>query len=532
MNRISRRKALKLGAIASGSFLLPVALHRLSYAKDGGTSKVAISSQNALSFKDGSSPKVKPFTLRFRTPPVLKPVHSDETNKIDYYEIDIRKAQVEILPGLKTEIWGYNGIIPGPTIIQRKVWYEDLQKYRQSVVRFTNNTGDLPTSVHLHGMASLPQYDGYAEDLTPPGYYKDYYYPNNRAATLWYHDHAIHATAHNVYMGLAATYLVVDEYEDSLNLPKGDYDVPLMIQDKQFAPDGSLIFDDNGQKGVMGDVILVNGVPWPRMEVANRKYRFRVLNGSVARSYKLALSTGDEFTMIGSDGGLMSTPVKVKNFRIGMAERYEFVIDFSKYPIGTQIVLQNLGLPNNKDYDSTRQIMRFDVVRRETDTSTIPSTLRYVQPIPASSAVRTRKFTYERSNGLWQINGKIWDENRVDANPKLDDVEIWELRNEAGGWFHPIHLHLIDCQMLDRNGKPPFAYERGWKDVFYVGENETVRVIGKFSPNTGKYMTHCHNTVHEDHDMMTQFEVGQSTPNNDPMSARAKPLPAPPLFRT
>ena len=513
MKKISRREALKLGALAGGSFLLPIALERRSYAKDGG------------------SPRVKPFTLPFRTPPVLKPVHSNEIDKIDYYEIVMRKAQVEILPGLKTEIWGYNGITPGPTIIQRKVWYEDLQRYRQSVVRFINDSVDTPTSVHLHGMASLPQYDGYAEDLTPPGYYKDYYYPNNRAATLWYHDHAIHNTARNVYMGLAGTYLVVDELEESLNLPKGEYDVPLVIQDKQFAPDGSLIFDDHGQKSQMGDVILVNGVPWPRMEVANRKYRFRVLNGSASRSYKLALSKGD-FTMIGTDAGLMSGPVTVKNFRLGMAERYEFVIDFSKYPIGTQIVLQNLGLPNNIDYDGTQQIMRFDVVRQEADNSNLPNKLRYVQPIPESSAVRTRKFTYQRTNGLWQINGNIWDENRVDAKPQLDDIEIWELRNGAGGWFHPIHLHLIDCQMLDRNGKPPFPYERGWKDVFYVGENETVRVIGKFGPNTGKYMSHCHNTVHEDHDMMNQFEVGTTTKENDPMSVRAKPLPAAPLFST
>lgn len=513
MKRISRREALKLGLLASGSVLLPIALENRSVAKDAG------------------SPRVKPFTLPFRTLPVLQPIHSDETNKIDYYEIVMRKAQVEILPGLKTEIWGYNGIAPGPTIIQRKVWYEDLKKYRQSVVRFINDSVDTPTSVHLHGMASLPQYDGYAEDLTPPGHYKDYYYPNNRAATLWYHDHAIHETARNVYMGLAGIYQVLDEYEDSLNLPKGEYDVPLLIQDKQFALDGSQIFDDNGQKSVMGDVILVNGVPWPRMEVANRKYRFRVLNGSISRSYRLALSRGDGFTMIGTDAGLMSEPVMVKNFRIGMAERYEFIIDFSKYPIGTQIVLQNLGLPNNSDYDGTGQIMRFDVVRQEIgDDSDLPSKLRYVPPIPESSAVRTRKFVYQRTNGLWQINGKIWDENRVDANPKLDDVEIWELRNQAGGWFHPIHIHLIDCQMLDRNGKPPFPYERGWKDVFYVGENETVRVIGRFGPNTGKYMSHCHNTVHEDHDMMNQFEVGKTNLDNDPMSARAKPLPAPPLF--
>lgn len=214
--------------------------------------------------------------------------------------------------------------------------------------------------------------------------------------------------------------------------------------------------------------------------------------------------------------------------RLGMAERYEIIIDFSKYPIGTKVVLQNLGLPNNDDYDRTNQIMRFDVVRQETDDSTIPSTMMPAPFIAESSAVRKREFTYERTNGLWVINGKTWNKNRVDANPQLGDVEIWTLQNKSGGWFHPIHVHLIDQLILDRNGKAPFAYEKGWKDVFYVGENETVRVIGKYGPNTGKFMSHCHNTVHEDHDMMNQFQVGNN--GQDPSSiAPAKPLPALPL---
>ncbi|HYW21207.1 MAG TPA: multicopper oxidase domain-containing protein [Nodularia sp. (in: cyanobacteria)] len=502
MKKITRRDALKLGALAGGSLLLPTTFLYRNQASIAG---------------DADSPQPTRFAVKLPIPPVLNPVRSDATT--DYYEITMKKARISILPGLTTEIWGYNGITPGPTIKQRLG--------RKSVVRFINNSVGVPTSVHLHGMASLPQYDGYAEDLTQPGYYKDYLFPNTRAATLWYHDHAIHNTARNVYMGLAGTYLVQDEFELGLPLPKGQYDVPLLIQDKQFTNTGKLVFDTQGEKSQFGDVILVNGAPWPRMEVGTRKYRFRVLNGSISRSYKLALSNGDDFIMIGTDAGLMSAPVRVKNFRFGMAERYEFIIDFSKYPVGSQVVLQNLGLPNNDDYDGTNQIMRFDVVRSEPDDSSIPATLRTIQPIPESSAVRTREFRYERSNGLWVINGGIWDDKRIDANPQLGDVEIWRLYNNSGGWFHPIHLHLIDCLMLDRNGKPPFPYERGLKDVFYVGENESVRVIGRYGPNTGKYMSHCHNTVHEDHDMMNQFEVGQGGPS--PLSAPPKILPAPPL---
>lgn len=131
--------------------------------------------------------------------------------------------------------------------------------------------------------------------------------------------------------------------------------------------------------------------------------------------------------------------------------------------------------------------MRFDVVLSENDNSSIPDKLRNIQFIPESSSVRTREFTYEHINRLWVINGKGWDRNRIDANPQLEEVEIWNLRSNSGLWFHTIHLHLIDCQMLDRNGQPPFPYERGLKDVFYLGENETIRVIGKFRPNMGKY---------------------------------------------
>jgi FtsP/CotA-like multicopper oxidase with cupredoxin domain len=497
MNIISRRDALKLAALAGGAILLPVGFQYRGYAQR-------------------TDQRVVPFTLPFRKPKVLKPVRSDSTT--DYYQIAMQKAHIEILPGRTTEIWGYNGTFPGSTIIQRK--------NRRSIVRFINylNTN---TSVHLHGMPSLPQYDGYAEDLIRPGYYKDYVYPNSRAAIMWYHDHAISQTSHNAYMGLAGMYIVQDDEELNLPLPKGDRDIPLIIHDKQFASNGSLVFDDQAHHSFMGEVITVNGVPWPRMEVANCKYRFRILNASISRSYRLALNTGDDLIVIGTDAGLMSTSVRTQNMRLGMAERYDVIIDFSKYPIGTQVILQNLGLPNNDNYGNTNVIMRFDVVRSEIDHSSIPSKLRNIEFLPESLSVRTRDFIFDFRNRLWIINGNTWNKNRVDAKPQLEQVEIWRLSNPSGLWFHPVHVHLIDAQILDRNGQRPFPYERGLKDVFYVGENETVRIIGKFKPHLGKYMYHCHNMVHEDHDMMSQFEVGQGGIN--PMSAPAKPLPAPPI---
>jgi len=237
MKRLTRRDALKLGAIAGGSLLLPIGIQNKSYAGDAG------------------SPRIAPFSLPFRVPPVLSPIRSDGTT--DYYQITVSKTRVNIVPNLSTEVFSYNGTMPGPTIIQRKD--------RQSIVRFINDSIGTPTSTHLHGMASLPQYDGYAEDLIPPGYYKDYIYPNNRAASLWYHDHAIHQTARNVYQGLAAGYIVQDDLELGLPLPKGQYDVQLLLKDIILSPNGTLVYDDQGEKSLMGDIITVNGVPWPRM---------------------------------------------------------------------------------------------------------------------------------------------------------------------------------------------------------------------------------------------------------------------------
>lgn len=490
---MTRRQALKMGALVGSSILIPVGLQYRGYAQ-----KV----NGAL----------EPFTLAFSIPPVLKPVRSDSTT--DYYQITMQKAQVGILPGQKTEIWAYNGIFPGPTIQQRK--------NRQSVVRFINNL-DISTSVHLHGMPSQPQYDGYANDFIPTAYYKDYIYPNTNAATFWYHDHTLGHNAQNIYMGLAGMYIVQDDQELKLPLPNGNYDIPLIIQDKQFGTDGSLIYDDQDQTSLMGDVITVNGVPWPRLAVANRKYRFRVLNASLSRSYRLALSTSDDLIVIGTDGGLVPAPVKTKDIRLAPGERYELIIDFSKYPIGTQVVLQNLGLPNNTNFANTDKIVRFEVTSSQTDTSSIPSQLRTIDFLAASTAVRSRNFLFHlNDDGVWVINEKGWDATRIDANPQPGDVEIWQLDNGSlDRAFHPVHLHLMDAQILDRNGQPPLPYERGLKDVFYVGENETVRVIGKFGPNTGKYMYHCHNIIHEDHDMMSQFEVGQGGIN--PTSAPARP---------
>ncbi len=527
---ITRKDMLKLGLLGSAALMLPM--------------ERTARTQSAINNRIPESRLPRPFEVPFAVPPVFKPVRSDATT--DYFQLTVKQAQVQILPGFpKTTIYGYNGLAPGPTL--------KVRQGRPTVVRHINRLPRVSfanyrtwTSVHLHGSDSLPQYDGYASDVTMPGEFKDYRYPNDQnARTLWYHDHGVHHTAENAYMGCAAQYHMHDDNELSLPIPHGRYDVPLIIRDAIFATDGSLIYDDEGESGLYGDVILVNGRPWPKMKVERRKYRFRVLNAAISRGFNLALSSGEPMTVIGHDGGLAPAPVQVDSMRVGMAERYEIIIDFAKYRVGEKIVLQNLELKNNVDFDFTGQIMQFEVAGEATSTknNSIPEVLNpsnnFYSPMKLTEADvtgRGTKLQVIRKNGMWTINGQTWEDviasdyKKVVANPALNAVEVWELENPSGGWNHPLHIHLIDFKILSRNGKPPLPHERGPKDTVYLGENEKVRVIARFGPRKGRYMVHCHNLVHEDHDMMVQFNVGKTYPNsandpNDPrLAAPAKPI--------
>ncbi len=451
------------------------------------------------------SPRVTPFAQQLRVPPVIRPTSSTATT--DVYDVTMRPALAEILPGRQTPVWTYNGIAPGPTFM--------TDRGRTVMVR-QHNALSVPTSVHLHGGDVAPDSDGHPEDLVAPGATKTYVYPGrNEASTLWYHDHAIHRSGRNAYMGLAGMFLVSDELERSLPLPRGAFDVPLVIQDRLFAADGQLIYpmhdpDRPTRQGAFGDVILVNGVPMPAMKVARRRYRFRLLNGSDARVYLLSLSSRDPLTVIGSDGGLLPAPVETANLLLSMAERYEVVIDFSRYPVGRSVVLENRyesGFGDPIDPARVRQVMRFDVVEDAVDPSSVPAQLRPMPVLDEAPSVRTRTWEFGRRGGQWVINGLPWDNARIDARPALDSVEIWRFVNGGGGWVHPIHPHLVEFQILDRNGRPPRPYESGMKDTVHLGPNEEARVIMRFGDFRGRYAMHCHNLSHEDHDMMTQFEV-------------------------
>jgi spore coat protein A len=469
-----------------------------------------------------------PFTVPFAAPPVLQPTVSDATT--DYYRIVQTPFVGEVLPGVATPLWGYNGMVPGPTIKARQG--------RRTVVRQVNQLpathptlGYVPwTSTHLHGMPARPQFDGYASDVTQPGQWKDYEYPNTGAArTLWYHDHGVHHTAENVYMGLLAQYQLTDPQEEALPIPRGRYDLPLILSDVSFAADGSLLWDDHGHSGVFGDVVLVNGRPWPTLPVEQRRYRFRVLNASVSRAYTLELSTGQPMQVIATDGGLMAAPQSVTQLRVGMAERYEVVLDFTELGAGATVQLRNSGVRGVPGGAGVDQVMQFEVTGPATSTegNEVPAVLgspAAMAVAPAAARV-TRTLRLDRTRGLWTINGETWDDvvasgfTRVFADPAVGDVEIWEVENRSRGWSHPLHTHLVDFQVLSRNGAPPPAQELGPKDTVYVGEAEVVRLLIQFGPEHGRYMIHCHNVAHEDHDMMIQYQVGQLDAASDPINA-------------
>ena len=283
---LSRRDLMKLTIAGGVAVALPT--------------QRALAGSAVLANRMATSALPPPFTMPFRVPNVIAPVRWDDTS--DYYRVSMQPVNAEVITGYQTPMWGYNGEIPGPTF--------KVRTGRAVVVRQVNNLpsqhptlGYTPwTSVHLHGSASLPEYDGYASDISNPGQFKDYRYPNwQNARTLWYHDHGVHHTAENVFMGLAGMYQISDPIESGLQLPNGEYDVPLINSD------GSLLFSSGDGAGFYGDVITVNGRAWPTMQVQRRKYRFRILNASPSRSYAWYLDNGAKMSVVGTDCGLMAS---------------------------------------------------------------------------------------------------------------------------------------------------------------------------------------------------------------------------------
>ncbi|MDH2430712.1 multicopper oxidase domain-containing protein [Sphaerisporangium sp. TRM90804] len=472
-------------------------------------------------------PLPRPYTVPLPVPRVAVPVRPGR------FEVVQRPAMVEIIPGTRTEVWGFDGSFPGPTF--------DLRRGTPAIVRVRNEL-PVPTSTHLHGGVTPPGSDGYPTDLVVPAGYrapapgahghhampggpppltthqgaKDYVYPLDQpAATLWYHDHRMDFTAPQVWRGLAGFLLVRDEEEDALPLPEGERDLPLMICDRAFAEDGSFRYpsldptllgrpgvEGEYMEGVMGDVILVNGAPWPVLEVDAARYRLRLLNASNARRYRLELTPGGSFVQVGSDAGLLAAPVAHTAITVAPAERFDVVVDFSRYPVGAEVTMVNTLATG-----SARDVMRFRVARRAADDSAVPSRLAAVPPADRSSAAATRRFDFRRTgleNAAWTINGRHFTPGTPLARPRLGTTEVWRFTSD---FHHPVHTHLAHFQILTRNGRAPAPTDTGWKDTVDVRPYEVVDVLARFHGYRGRYMLHCHNLEHEDMAMMADFEV-------------------------
>jgi spore coat protein A, manganese oxidase len=251
-------------------------------------------------------------------------------------------------------------------------------------------------------------------------------------------------------------------------------------------------------------VILVNGAPWPVLEVEAARYRLRLLNGSNARRYRLRLDPArTPFVQIGSDGGLLERPVSHETLVLAAGERFDVVVDFSAYPPGAEVTVRNdLGS------GPTADVMRFRVTRRGGDDSRVPARLSRIEPLRPAAAVRARTWLFRRApageHPGWLVNDRAFDPRRRDATPRLGDVEIWRFRTDL---HHPVHVHLDPFQVISRRGGVPGPYDAGWKDTVDVRPSETVEVAVRFTDYTGPYLLHCHNLEHEDMAMMAAFET-------------------------
>jgi spore coat protein A len=561
----SRREFLKLGAMTGGSLVLP------GFAA-GQAVNPRVPTPNGITFHGHvahplaqlktAAPSLTPFVDPLPIPPVLRPSANGVTN------IQMLPAMQKVHRDLPaTPIWGFNGIWPGPTLEVRRGTPVKI-KFHNDALPLTHplpvdfsihgampNLPQVRNVVHLHGAKILPESDGYPEawispnGVTGPELYNPdpFVYPNDQQSTmLWYHDHTLGIT----------------RVEDSLNIPKGQFEIPLLIQDRLFNPDGTLLYPvaiggthDYWIPEFFGDTMCVNGKAWPVLEVEPRRYRFRILNACNARFLNMTLAgtnangqphgmAGPMFYVIGTDGGLLPAPVPLNTLLQAPAERLDVTIDFTGKG-GHNFVLTNNGpapFPGGGEV-VPGSIMMFSVSKTlsSPDTTTIPTVLNpHPMDIAPSTAVKTRDLVLtelDRASDGFPIIGlldnKNWDDP-VTEDPKAGSTEIWNLINDTGDG-HPKHIHLVQFQILSRRafdqdrfdstgqlayiGKPqaPAPEElNAAKDVVKAYPGTVTSLIMKFDLPTGtnvipgnryKFVWHCHILEHEDNEMMRPMDV-------------------------
>ncbi len=550
---ISRRDLLRWGMIVGGGLVIP----------DGLRSSLARASDLP------SSPPTVPFLLELKPgqgiPPVAKKVTPFNTqadpgvcvnvdgstafhvspprvvpDNTEFFLIHQKPLSHSFHPQLPNNIlWGYDGMIPGPTILAKSGTPQLVRFVNDLPVNDPVGIGEPISAIHRHGGFQAPEDDGYPLDTFCTGQSRDYFFPNkqpagllqNEHSTNWYHDHSIDATAQNVYRGLSGFYPYTNSLDTGdegtgLRLPSnfyngksvGPFDIGLVFQDRQFNREGYLVYNTFDHDGFIGDKFCVNGLIQPYLRVQRRKYRFRFLNGSNARVYQFFLSTGQPFIAISTDSNLLPHPVSVESVHIAPAERVDVVIDFRNYQNHSEVFLVNRLQQTESRKPSGlvspgTPILKFLVegVDPVEDPSQVPSTLLPITEGPAQLLQQVkvqRRFKADRSNGAWTINNQLFDENRISARPRRGEPEIWIIES-GGGWVHPFHVHLNEFFVLSRDGKTPPPLERGRKDTILFGGDTAreIKILVKFEEYTGRYVFHCHNVEHEDMRMMGQFQV-------------------------
>ena len=489
--------------------------------------------------------------------------------KTDLYRIRMLAFEKQLHSQLPpTRLWGYEGQYPGPLL---EAWRErpveiqwenrlptkHLSPIDPNIHGAMEGTPAVRTVPHLHGSRTTSESDGLPEKWFTAGRSAIYHYPNQQqAASLWYHDHAMGATRLNVYAGLSGFYLLRDQQEAGMNLPSGRYEIPLLLQDRTLDDQGQLVYaptNEGGKKlppGVwgpefFGELPVVNGAIFPYLNVEPRPYRFRLLNGANSRFFNLYFNLAShptdvpslvDFHQIGTDGGLLGDAVGLNKLLLAPAERADLIVDFSDLEGKTLILSNNAPVPYpgwttlREDYAALNEIMQLRVVSRSSSTHpkfslAASTTLPRLDPV---KAVVTRDFvltermdTLGRSLGV-RINGMGYDDP-VTEFPKLGTIEKWRFVNTTDD-AHPMHLHLVHFQILERQGfnsgtfiqgkleltgvsRPPGQNEAGWKDTAVVSPQEVLSILVPFDGYAGRYVFHCHMLEHEDNDMMRPFEV-------------------------
>ena len=422
-------------------------------------------------------------------------------------------TNVEVWPGTTTQVLAINGSYPGPTVrIQRGATFS---------ATLVNQLTESATA-HWHGLIAPEAMDGHPKDPVAPGSSFAYSFPvTQRAGTYFYHAHAHMLTAEHVYKGFAGLFIVDDDNEIPLGLPRGNFDVPLVIQDRHSAYQPQFTYSPTAMdvmNGYLGDTVLVNGTPDPYFEVSRTLYRFRLVNGSNARVYKIGFADNHQFHVIATDGGLKDQAVTATSFFLSPGERVDILMDFSSYTLAQSVILKSLPFTGGGGSQGMElNLIRFDVTGVQSSGGVVPSSMPPITYYIPSEVVRTRVFALTMTMGgtnIHRINNRTFELTRIDEEVPKDDLEEWRIVNGTT-LFHPMHIHGVMFQVLTRNGStnlPPS--DRGWKDTVLVNPSETVRLLVKFSDYTGIYLLHCHNLEHEDDGMMMNFRVNNTTDIN------------------